>query len=349
MNLNKEFKDYLEELIKTLPKVDKNRKYWMIRSGEKSKHFNEFVNNSFVAIPWEKLNDLNLLKDKTSEEIKDVLIKKYDYKPQPLSTAANKINRFINEIKIGDVIVMPSARLQEVAIGIIRSEVYITDCLSQQNILEINGKVNKMNLGCYNKRRKISWVNFTSGIDIVDKSLINALYNIHGIVEISNKDIQDIVEGMLNPFYINKKGEASLTFNINSKEKIRDRDLNPITNEISNIIEFLSEAILELDDDIYTKHSFSSPGTLKYFGGPLILMGVALVLSQLTEGSKEIEITSKSVKVKVSSEKSIIQSLNEEYHKWRMNDLEYESAKHELNQKIKKSAEVIQLESPKIK
>ena len=344
MNLNTEFKVYLEELVKKLPKVDENRRYWMIRSGEKSKHFNEFINNSFVAIPWEKLNNLDLLKNKTSEEIKNTLIEKYDYKPQPLSTAANKINRFINEIKIDDIIIMPSARLQEVAIGIVQSEVYIENCLLQQNMLETNSKVNKMDLGCYNKRRKISWINFSSGIDIIDKSLINVLYNIHGIVEILNKDIQDIVEGMLNPFYINKKGEASLTFNINSKEKIRDRDLNPITNEISNIIEFFSEATLKINDDIYTKHSFSSPGTLKYFGGPLILMGVALIFSQLTNGSKEIEITPKSVKIKISSEKNIIQTLNEEYHKWRMNDLEYESAKHELNQKIKKSTEVIQVE-----
>lgn len=349
MNLNETFKIYLEELIKTLPKVDENRKYWMIRSGEKSKHFYEFVSNNYVAIPWEKLDNLDFLKDKSSEEIKDVLITQYDYKPQPLSTAANKINRFINEIQIGDIIVMPSARLQEVAIGIVQSEVYITNCFSQRTLLETNGKVNKMNLGCYNKRRTISWVNFTSGIDIVDKALINALYNIHGIVEISNKNIQDIIEGMLNPFYINKKGEASLTFNINSENKIRDRDLNPITNEISNIIEFLSESILKLDDDVYTKHSFSSPGTLKYFGVPLLLVGTTLLLSQLTPGTKEIEITSKSVKVKVSNEKSIIQSINEEYHKWRMNDLEYENAKYEFNQKIKDSAKAIQLEVPKIK
>lgn len=346
--LKVELLKYLEEIDERIPKVPKGRKYWMIRSGEKSRHFYEFTSNEYVAIPWEKLNNLKLLKGKTTEEIKNLLSIEYEYKPQPLSTATNKIFRFINEIKVGDIIVMPAARLQKVAIGIVESDVYIENCLSQQTIPEVDGKVNKMDLGCYNKRRKVSWVSYTLGEDIIDKNLINVLYNIHGIVEIPNKEIQDIVEGMINPFYIKKNGEGSMTLSINSKNKIKDKDLSPITTEITNIMEFISQILLEQENDVYTKHSFSSPGTVKYLGGPAILAITVMIVAQLTSGTKEIELRN-GIKIKTSSEKNLIDTIIDGYHRWKMNGVEYDKARYEFERKkIRESAETIELKVPKI-
>lgn len=80
--------------------------YYLVRIGEGSKYIEEAKRNSFVAVGWNEVPDLNQYK--TVDDIKDALSKAgYDYTPSQLAAQAGQLYRFGLEMQEGDIVLSP--------------------------------------------------------------------------------------------------------------------------------------------------------------------------------------------------------------------------------------------------
>ena len=99
------------ELLKTcgIPIIDDSTNYWFVRTSA-GEHFEDFYFGEYIAIGWDKLNDIESLKCSTKEKLKDDVIKLYSDDSRPGNTAA-QILKFVNDMKIGDYILIPNASI----------------------------------------------------------------------------------------------------------------------------------------------------------------------------------------------------------------------------------------------
>jgi restriction system protein len=75
----------------------------MVRAGEGGFLFDEFKSKNVVAIGWNKLGDL--VKAKNNDEIKDKLIKTYEYTNGKLANVTCQLSRFRFDFKIADHVI----------------------------------------------------------------------------------------------------------------------------------------------------------------------------------------------------------------------------------------------------
>ena len=51
-----------------IPMIDKNRKYWLVRT-ESGKFFEDFLFNNYIALGWDKIVDINVYSQIHEKEI----------------------------------------------------------------------------------------------------------------------------------------------------------------------------------------------------------------------------------------------------------------------------------------
>ncbi len=115
-----------EKLIMFIQDVPRDKKFWVVRSGDGGIYYDHFLQNSIVAIGH--IDELDYgeiaLKD---EKLVDELVIRYKQsllmKKEPLASVTNRtgqVLRFIKDISIGDyVMTMDSKRI---AVGVITSD-----------------------------------------------------------------------------------------------------------------------------------------------------------------------------------------------------------------------------------
>lgn len=97
-------------------------KFWMVRSGKGGVHVNEFVSLGVAAIGWEKLGPLE--KGMSRDEI----ARRY-LSATPLDSivqarnVSSQIDRFINEVSIGDTVITYNSILRIYYLGTVESDV----------------------------------------------------------------------------------------------------------------------------------------------------------------------------------------------------------------------------------
>lgn len=151
-------------LVKTL---DNDRKYWLIRAGKESCFFEEFYTRKFTGINIPSILDLEELKSSTKEELKNYFEQNYPNENN-LGHLVGKLYNFIHEIKRGDIVVMPSAKREKIAFGIIESDLYMDESLILEDSLKASDE-----LRIPNKRRKVSWVKLVESTQLPSKLLVN--------------------------------------------------------------------------------------------------------------------------------------------------------------------------------
>ncbi len=77
----------------------------------------EFLTNDMVAIGWPAVGDLTGL---TREQIAEKLKEQYDYNPRQLAQIASIVDRFVNQIKEGDIVAIPDG--DKVYFGVVKSK-----------------------------------------------------------------------------------------------------------------------------------------------------------------------------------------------------------------------------------
>lgn len=149
-------------------------KAWLIRPNPHNIYrMREFMNDNIVAIGWPELLSLA---GKASDDIKKALKNtSLNYSPDQLGTATSTVNKFVNEIRIGDIIVVPD-----------ESNIYFCKIVSDYYY-----EPNKMSEG-YPHQRKVEWLQGPIRRDDIPDALRQSLRAPRALADLSHhvKSIQ---------------------------------------------------------------------------------------------------------------------------------------------------------------
>ena len=162
---------------------------WMIRAGEGEKWLDQFLESNLVAAGWGEIRKATRepLSGKTHQEIYDICGAIYKESPQTVGAHASQIHSFLNRIKGGDFVVVPSESGKNVSIGLIRSE-----AIEQPEISD-----------SYVAIRNILWLTVKSPISSLPSDRIAFLGSPKTVVKtkLSQKNIIDFVESIVKKNY----------------------------------------------------------------------------------------------------------------------------------------------------
>ena len=203
-----------------LPIFNDDNRFWLIRA-EGGKFFDDFVNNDYVGIKYNRITikELNkLLKNNPAlsiDDIRNLIFLKYidtvdkneitadDLKASSksqLTVHAKQDYLFAFEMKIGDFVLIPAKYSYKFALGIIIGNPY------DENISAIKELQNEFKNGDiayvpsnYIKRRKIQWLSIIERKDLPKE--IAWIMNMHQAV--GNLDTEDPSKlfNLVTPFY----------------------------------------------------------------------------------------------------------------------------------------------------
>jgi MoxR-like ATPase len=96
---------------------DRGERVWVIRAGATGQHESLALDEGVAVIGWSDLGPIGL--DETRDDLKRRISETWDeHRPAALGTSAGQIYRFIHEVKLGDLVVLPRKRPRNhVAIG----------------------------------------------------------------------------------------------------------------------------------------------------------------------------------------------------------------------------------------
>lgn len=262
----------------SVPIIDNDTNYWFVRTSA-GERFEDFYFGQYIAIGWDKLNDLEALKYSTKEQVKDSVAKLYrDDDSRPGNTAA-QILKFVNEVKVGDYILIPNASCERIAIGLITSDVYLYQPTEQDKFNELLDGV-EIN---FLKRRNVRWITSKPLRRFeLDPMLIPIIYSYGTIVD-ANPYSQFINRSIYNMYY--KNGELHAIFHMTRSEDISAYYFNKFIGSIFET-QKLCSSITDTDyapDDFIIKASFNSAGPVEMItaaiSAMLVLSSIALFIN----------------------------------------------------------------------
>lgn len=144
--INEEMHLKFKEFGIKIPNISVERNYWLVRTSG-GVWYDEFSNDNFIGINWNELTEKHCKTDnRTEAEV--IISNNYPESKQPGKIIKNII-KFYQEIKIGDVVMIPDENSKKINFGIISGE----------DVYEITVSQTKIDEGyCpFKKRRKVSW------------------------------------------------------------------------------------------------------------------------------------------------------------------------------------------------
>ena len=102
-----------------IPIIKNDVNYWFVRTSG-GENFENFYFGNYIAIGWDKLNDISAIKEEKADTIKNHVEELYPDESKPGSTAS-QIIRFVCEMKPGDYVLIPGANCDRIAFGVITS------------------------------------------------------------------------------------------------------------------------------------------------------------------------------------------------------------------------------------
>lgn len=245
-------------------KLESGVNYWLVRTSD-GDNYDEFVADNFIAIGWNEISDLNLIRESGSDESKreqlrdnitDIL-KQPDEKEKKKQAGLiyNYLDKFVNIMKINDIVLIPSKGSNLIEFGIIESDAYIFE----------KKLYNPEDDECdFIKRRKVKWVHREKR-NHLDPYLYRLLYR-HNAISDAN-DYAHNIDRTINKFYV-KENKAHFILEVRRESEIY---LSEITNLMSNtlkIIDDFNETMGTSFDKqkIQMQISVQSPGFLEIFG-----------------------------------------------------------------------------------
>ncbi|MFB0713573.1 hypothetical protein ACEU59_20800 [Buttiauxella noackiae] len=263
--------------------IPKDKKFWVVRSGDAGMFYEHFIHNAVVAIGHIDEVDYNeeILKDPD-----EVLKLVYNYKnnllekKETLASASNKagqVLRFINEMSIGDIVITLDAK--RIAVGVVTSDAF----KDTKHITLINADSSTSDtLLKFSLRRSVDWgkTQFRNQLPLA----INNSFRANQTVFSANEHWKELNHWLSVAFI--SDGDAYISSRIEQKEGIHNLDIAQyaiIINKIEAIAEtlvrnqehnFSEEELLEVFEETYkklrksrtftvtTQQVFLSPGDL---------------------------------------------------------------------------------------
>lgn len=244
----------------SIPEIEESRNYWFIRTLG-GKWYDDFIAGNYVAIGWNELNLSQINSIKSIKEL-DKKIKNLYPRQSRNGLTTSQLFRFVFEMTVGDVVVIPSKNSESFAFGIIEGEAY------ENTIIEADK--------CdFYKRRKINWV-LNIAVNKIDKTLRSIRYT-HNTISGLNS-YSDFIDRQLNGFAYTKGNLGYMTFNVESSNNIKAQDLADFINSTLDLITLNNPDVYR--ESIEIRASLNSPGPITYISlAGAIVITAATILS----------------------------------------------------------------------
>ena len=240
--------------------------YWFLRT-QGGEYFDEFYMNDFIAIGWDDV-PCKAENDRT-DELKSQMKEKYG---QP-TRVLNQVYRFCENMKSGDIVIIPSTGSAMLAFGRV-----ITDDIYEIVPTEEDKEENKCP---YRRRRKIEWLK-TSKRNLIDPKLFTFFRNQQALA--SANDYAEFIERAINPFYI-KDGVAHLNLSVKIVKSPKATDIPYYILGLTERMQNLSKELGLEANEPEARINVQSQGIIELFGSPITIFLLAFVVLALFGGS----------------------------------------------------------------
>lgn len=312
--------------------IPEERKYWLVRT-QAGEFYDEFFHENFIGIGWNELNNIDeFLKTDKNEMLRKIedLYTSYDEEdksPQP-GRIYSPIYRFLFELNINDIVMIPSINSTYIAFGIIQSDAYIHE-ISETDL--------DLGMCDFNKRRSVKWLK-TVKRDRLDPYLyrmMQAHQTISNATEYANN-----IDRTLHSFYV-KGNKAHLVVRVEQENDIPAVDLINFVNSVLDLAPQIENP--EHSDDLYTKNqidlkiSVQSIGVVEFISSvPYIILGIGVILIGVTGG--KMTFKHKETEIEMESdgliEKKLKVTKHKDAHLLKLAKQEHEIYKEKLKLKI---------------
>ncbi|MEH1648174.1 hypothetical protein AAHB41_08915 [Pediococcus pentosaceus] len=265
-----------------LLKIPDNTQYWFVRSGSNAEYFEDFAYNNYIAIgdsniTLEKLKTIepkyratpDILQEKYKNIFQESFISDYNEKnkkeeiepderkkdiinlTRSASISAVKAYDFIEQMKIGDIILVPNNGSSLFRIGVIT-----TDSFSHKvNHIFIpttdDATVSSYSYADYDKKRRIAWIKEITVKDLPEKLLW---------IKYGHKAIFNITE---NAESINPLISSNYFYKDHFYTRIGVGTPKPISStEWFNLQKVIVDAAPDIADQVFQKHKVESVGQI---------------------------------------------------------------------------------------
>lgn len=330
--------------------IPTNQQYWFFRT-EAGSYYPDFYFNDYIAYGWDDFTNIEDLKEALHSDEKKTLLKEEFKKKYPdekrEGLAINQMLLFIDTMKIGDIVLIPSAGGDQLAIGVIKSDVYIYDNKSSEDIDDILDDEERGYKSCpYLKRRNIQWIK-TIKKGKLDPHLYKLMCARNTISDASNYDMY--IDRDMYPIYL-KNGKVYISLRVEQKEGISALDMsNLLSSSLFILHAFEDEKIKSEIDSLEVKMMVESPGVIQFIGyaaATTILLGS---ISQFAFGADiNFEIAGQTYSIHSNGAAQAYIDYKKEEHRHE-ETMEQEKNHHELDIQIsnlKKSLEQMQVSIP---
>lgn len=283
----------------SIPKVSSSKKYWLVRTNS-GEFYRDFTQNNYIAIGWDYVT-IKMMQNKSEKEIKSLIETRQNQesatnnnseeldestKLGTITAIYNKIYRFVKELSIGDIVIIPSANSDQISIGVITSDIF-SNPNYEKDYLKENPET-EIVLCTYHKRRHVEWLKTIRKAKL-DIYLSKVLASHHAISSIS--DYAMYVDRAIYDIY-EKDNKIHAIFHTTRTNGITLHELRDFFDSLSDLIDDASAnfGIDGASKDIEVKLNIHSPGIIEIatcvMGTGIALSGVIFALGHYRHGGK---------------------------------------------------------------
>lgn len=267
----------LTTLFEYLESSTAQRNYWMVRTmgGD---YYGDFIRHGYVAFGYDEvtLDDLSALStnpNMAKEQLKAIFanrcnnISKYGY-------YASQLLHFYREIKVGDIVAIPSNSSAHVAIGIVESDMYE----------EQNPVYDSEHICQFKKRRRVAWKVYCRRSKL--PPMLQLVFGSrHPISNISS--YAQYIDSMLSDCYY-KDEQIHLVFRIKTTRNVNMDDFFNLYQLKLLAKQYCQEIGHPITEDIDMKIQMESPGRLLLSTkGVFGLLAIGLIFVAISGGGIE--------------------------------------------------------------
>ncbi|MFY2157397.1 hypothetical protein ACOSZF_17305 [Cytobacillus firmus] len=198
----------LEHTIHSIPTIDPNRRYWLVRTNA-GDFYDEFFMENYIGIGWNKVKLEDL---KVARPLADIVSERYP--DERHNYVANQVLTFVRMIKKGDIVLIPSKNSVYITFGeIIETAVYEEDSIPEniedEELLDVD-----FDGRCpYIKRKNVKWIK-TVRRGNLDPYLYKVIYSHHTISDAA--PYAPYIDRLLHSFFV-KGDEAHFILQVQKK------------------------------------------------------------------------------------------------------------------------------------
>lgn len=245
------------------------RNYWMVRSNS-GRFFQDFIFHDYIALSWDYIT-IKMLTEMKEDRIKEIIEENEneaiadvdedisETSQGKITAIYNKLHRFVSEMKIGDVVVLPSQNSDNIQIGLIVGDVY-EDYTYAQTYYEENGDSDI--IPCtYAKRRKIKWQSHMTKSNM-DLYLVKAFNSHHALSNIN--EYAPYINRNIFSMY-RKDNEVHSTLYAGHENGLSLKELAILSTYLDGTVNDIANTLnIDIpDSDIQVKLNIHSPGLIE--------------------------------------------------------------------------------------